>query len=289
MHIVTKFLVIIAALLSVLLSGLTIAYSTNAQRLREAVDVEKQKAAAAEAARDESLAAQVRERESLEQERTALQAAMSQVRQTIAELQGDNAQLLTDKKTLELGQTRYNTQIDQFLALTDAMQKKDEARAAEADELRRKNLDLLQKEIVYLDRINDLTGQQEVASETIRSLQEQLAEIRQELDATRGGTAIVPGAIAQAGSKLAPRGFRARVLSVQRDSTGSVMVGIDAGSNAALEKDMKLNVVDLNGGRFLGVIVLERVDLNEAVGRITLLGSGAREPAPGDQVAATSS
>lgn len=287
MHIVTKFLVIIAAVLSVLLSGLTIAFSTNAQRLRDAVEAERQKATAAEAARDEALAGQVRERETLERERVTLQTALSNIRQTVTELQGDNANLLTDKKTLELGQARFVAQIDQFIAITDAMQKKDEARAAEASELRRKNLDLLQKEITYIDRINDLTGQLEVATETGRSLQEQLTEARQELESAKTGQTAIASNREQP-TKLAPRGFRARVTSVERDSNGSLMVGIDAGTNAQLQKDMKLNVVDLNGGRFLGVVVLERVDLNESVGRITLLGTN-REPTPGDQVAATNS
>lgn len=286
MHILTKFLVIIAALLSVLLSGLTIAYSANTQAVRERLQTEIDKANAAQAATAEALSTQARERESLEQERSSLQTALTQLRQSLVELQGDNAKLLTDNKELQLGQTRYNTQIDKMLALIDSFQKQDSARTAEVEDLRKKYLSMTQKEIEYLDRINDLTGQLEVSQETNRALQEQIAEIRQEADAARTGTSVAANSQSY---KLAPKGFRARIASVQRDASGSLFVGIDAGSSDQLEANMKLSAIDLNGRGYLATIILDRVDINEAVGRITLTGLNSREVQVGDLVMSTGS
>ncbi len=286
MHILTKFLVIIAALLSVLLSGLTIAYSANTTSVLEQIRSERDKANALQATSAEALSAQARERESLEQERSALQTALTQLRQSLVEIQGDNAKLLTDNKELQLGQTRYNTQIDKMLALIDSFQKQDTARTAEVEDLRKKYLSMTQKEIEYLDRINDLTGQLEVSQESNRALQEQIAEIRQEADAARQGVSVTS---ASQSYKLAPKGFRARISSVQRDATGSLFVGIDAGSSDSLETQMKLSAIDINGRGYLATIVLDRVDINEAVGRITLTGLNAREVQVGDLVFATGS
>lgn len=286
MHILTKFLVIIAALLSVLLSGLTIAYSANMTSVLEQFRAERDKVAAANAAAAEALSAQSRERESLEQERSSLQTALTQLRQSLVELQGENAKLLTDNKELQLGQTRYNTQIDKMVALIDSFQKQDEARTGEVEDLRKKYLSMTQKEIEYLDRINDLTGQLEVSQESNRALQEQIAEIRQEADAARTGSSVTS---ANQAFKLAPKGFRARISSVQRDAAGSLFVSIDAGSSDQLETQMKLSAIDINGRGYLATIILDRVDLNEAVGRVTLTGLNAREVQIGDLVFATGS
>jgi len=286
LHILTKFLVIIAALLSVLLSGLTIAYSANMTSVLEQFRAERDKVAAANAATAEALSAQSRERESLEQERSSLQTALTQLRQSLVELQGENAKLLTDNKELQLGQTRYNTQIDKMVALIDSFQKQDEARTGEVEDLRKKYLSMTQKEIEYLDRINDLTGQLEVSQESNRALQEQIAEIRQEADAARTGSSVTS---ANQAFKLAPKGFRARISSVQRDAAGSLFVSIDAGSSDQLETQMKLSAIDINGRGYLATIILDRVDLNEAVGRVTLTGLNAREVQIGDLVFATGS
>lgn len=286
MHILTKFLVIMAALLSVLLSGLTIAYTTNAQRLRDSVQAERDRATAAEAAMNESLSASSRERDALQRQISEVQMQLTQKNQTIAEMQGENARLLTDKKGLELAGARHGAQTDQFIAIVEQAQKLDQARAAETEDLRRKHLTAMQREINLLDRINDLTGQLDVALETNRSVQEQLVELRQELESARGGGTSIARTMGPA-IKRAPVEFRATVQSVERDSSGQLLVGISAGLSDRLEPNMELNAIDRNGRSYLATMVLDRVDLNEAVARVTLQGTNARTVQVGDLVVAS--
>ncbi len=267
MHILTKFLVIMAAVLAVLLSGLSIAYSSNAQRLREAIDNERKMAEAAKATANEATAAAAAERQALNDKNTTLNNQITSIRQSIVQLEGQNAQLLADKKRLELEGTTYQARIDQFIALTEAHAKLDEARAKELEDLRQKQLSYARKEIEMGDRINDLSGQLEVSQETSRALQEQLVAARQELDRVKsGGTATADAA----GLKKAPPTFRGRITNVSKDdSTGSTFVTINAGSNDRLSEKMELNIVR---DGFLAKVVLTRVDLNSAIGTVNFLG-----------------
>jgi len=266
-HILTKFLVIMAAVLAVLLSGLSIAYSSNAQRLREAIDNERKMAEAAKATANEATAAAAAERQALNDKNTTLNNQITSIRQSIVQLEGQNAQLLADKKRLELEGTTYQARIDQFIALTEAHAKLDEARAKELEDLRQKQLSYARKEIEMGDRINDLSGQLEVSQETSRALQEQLVAARQELDRVKsGGTATADAA----GLKKAPPTFRGRITNVSKDdSTGSTFVTINAGSNDRLSEKMELNIVR---DGFLAKVVLTRVDLNSAIGTVNFLG-----------------
>lgn len=266
MHILTKFLVIVAAVLAILLSGLSIAYSSNAQRLRESIDNEKKQAEAAKALASEATSQAAAERESLQQKIDASQAQLTSVRQTITQLQGDNATLLADKKRLELESASYQARIDQFIALSEAHAKLDEARAKELEDLRQKQLAYARKEIELGDRINDLSGQLEVSQETGRALQEQLVQARQELDRVKSG-----GSLADAsGLKKAPPTFRGRITNVTKDqTTGATLVTINAGSSDRLSEKMELNIVR---DGFIAKLVLTRVDLNTAIGTVNFLG-----------------
>lgn len=265
MHILTKFLVIMAAVLAILLSGLSIAYSSNAQRLREAIDAERANAAAASGTAASEMAAHATIRDEFEAKLKSLSESVQSLNQSIAQLQGENAELLADKRRLELETSAYQARIDQFIALSEAHAKLDEARAAELEELRQKQLSYARKEIELGDRINDLAGQLEVSQETSRSLQEQLVSSRQELDRAKSG-----GLTDASGLKKAPPTFRGRITNVTRDdSTGSTMVTINAGTNDRLTEKMELNIVR---DGFLAKVVLTRVDLNTAVGTVNFLG-----------------
>jgi len=284
LHIVTKFLVFVAAILAVLLSGLSIAYTSNAGRLRAAIQTERDAAAEARAVAMETNAAAQVERQSLEEARAALQAELASLKQTMAALQGDNAALLAENKRLELTTASYQARIDQFTAIIDAFAKLDEARSNELAALREKELKRAIREIELSDRINDLTGQIDVSTETNRRLQEDLVAIRQELDRARSGETTI--AASGKGTLRAPIGFRGRVVSIDREASGSVLVSIDGGSTDGLGENMKLIIV--RGSQFIATVVLTRVDLNESVGLVDFLGrEGQVEVLPGDLVQPT--
>jgi uncharacterized protein YhaN len=278
LHVLTKFLVVLAAVLCVLLSGLAIAYTSNADRLVAAVQSERSAAEAARAAQAQVSAASALDRENAARDRAALESQLSQFRQSVDTLTAQVARLEADNKRLSLGEANYVSQIEQALQLIDANTKLADARAVELNVLRQKELDSARKEIELTDRINDLSSELEVARETGRALREQMAAVRE------GGAGVAGAATEATGGLLrAPRNLRARVTDVQTDVNGSTLVSIDAGQSDQLKSNMKLNLVR-DGEGFLGSIVLERVDLNEAVGRIVLLRQGAAAIRSGDLV-----
>jgi hypothetical protein len=278
LHVLTKFLVVLAAVLCVLLSGLAIAYTSNADRLVSAVQAERAGADAAKASLMQVAAASARDRENAARDLSAAESQFSQLRQSLDSLTAQNARLEAENKRLTLSEASYATRLDQFVQLIDANTRLADARATELNLLRQKELDSARKEIELTDRINDLSAELDVARETGRALREQLATVRD-----GGSSSASMSAGEPTGLLRAPRNLRARVTDVQTDVNGSKLVSISAGQNDQLKTNMKLNLVR-DGDGFLGSIVLERVDLNESIGRIVLLREGVTEVRSGDLV-----
>lgn len=273
MHILTKFFVFIAAILSVLLAGLSIAYTFNANEIASQMTRAKAQAEASVNEATASLASseqrvsdlnsQLRTQETVVAERDS---RISGLEQQIARLTNENADLRTQQAT-------YSTRIDEFTTLIATSQSLDAARADELRELRDDLLEYARREIDLSDRINDLVSQLEVAQATVRSLQETIVQIQEGGDAAAG----------QAGrNPTAPEGFRARVTDVRADAAGRTLVAIDAGSSDGLRGGTRLSVSDQEG--FVAVIVIDQVNLNNATGYVDTQRSTDRNPTTGSIV-----
>jgi len=284
LHILTKFLVILAAVLSVLLSGLAIAYTSNADRLVREVSEERAAAAAAKANAAEANAAAERIRASLEQKIAALESELTQFTDAFNEVDSENRRLLSENKRLELKESTYEARIDDFSAQIEAFRNIVAEAQQDVTRLQQEQLQAISKEIDLTDRINDLEGQLEVAQETNRALQEQLVSLQDQLAQARTGGPITEAAGQRDVVLRAPEALRARVTGVQQDVNDSTMVSINAGSNDMLKERMKLNVV--RGNEWLASIVLVRVDLNEAIGRVDITKGPDVTIQPGDRILA---
>lgn len=258
MHILTKLLVVLTSVLAVLLAGLTIAYSANADALvaetRNAkAQVQAEKARADSAA--EIIAAN-QEAENLLQSRLDTEETVRETRirsfeQRIAELEAEN-------QRLRLNEQRQTDQINSFIAMG---QQADAFRASDREEIAalRTEINRVSTRLIDLiDRNSDLESLLEASDNQVRAQQEIIVELRRGGDGTGGVAAALPST------------FRARVSDIVTDSAGAVLIEINAGSSDRLAEDMELNIV--RGGLFLGKIRLVRVDLNEAVGRLILDG-----------------
>ena len=260
MHFLTKFLVTVAALLSVVLAGMAVVYTSNANVIADANRELEASKAAAEAVASQASADAAAQEETQARQAAELNAQLSQLSSELAGLQQRNAELVAENRKLELDQTDNGTRIDEFLALIDNAQQQLAARAAEIALLRDKELDFSRKEIDYADRINDLSSQLEVAQESNRSLQETVVDLQERIDGTvtAGGTGD--------GFRTAPADFLGRVIDIATDGAGRMLVGINAGSNDQLSERMRFTVS--RNGRFIATIVLSSVDLNDAVGYV---------------------
>lgn len=285
MHIVTKFLVIFAAVLSMILAGLTIAYTSNAGALREAVKLSENKASQATAQASAVTASAAAERQSLQQKINELETAMQQAVTRTADLQGENAKLLAEVNGLKQASVTHSAQIDQFTAVIQTYASLNQTQSDELNTLRNKELASARKEIELSDRINDLLGELEVSRETGRSLQEQLVAARESLDRSQQGGASLGAVDSGTGLLRAPLNFRSQIIAVREDESGGTLVTIPAGSSDGLRERMTLNIVR-NG--FIARLVVERVDQNESVGRVDFLGrEGQVYVQEGDRVEAS--
>lgn len=276
MHIVTKVLVVVAAVLSVLLAGLSIAYTSNADRISREIRTERDRSAKAEAQVAEINAQADSERNALQQKISALESVITTLTTDSSKLQGEKAGLLAEAAELRQASATHGSQIDQFTAVIKTYAELNKAQSEELAKLRDRELQNARREIELADRINDLSSQLEVCNETGRSMQERLVQIQDDLARAQGGGGAAAAAGADAAAFLkAPRDFRGRVTSVRRESDGSMMISIDAGTNDQLRERMKLSIVR---DRFIATMVLTKVDQNEAVGRVELLNPAA----PGD-------
>lgn len=270
MHILTKFFVFIAAILSVLLAGLSIAYTFNANEIASQITrANAARAAAENEAQARSLDAA---RQSSENESTLadMHATLAERESHITNLEGEISRLIATNADLQTQQATYSTRIDEFTTLIATAQELDAARAEELRALRDDLLEYARKEIALTDRINDLVSQLEVAEATVRSLQETIVSIQEGGDGSGSTTTRTP---------TAPEGFRARVTDVSTDESGRVLVAIDAGSSDGLRPGTRLSVSDESG--FVAVIVIDRVNLNNATGYVDTRSSTDRQPSAG--------
>ena len=265
MHVLTKLFVIVAAMLSVLLAGLSIAYTSNADALRQAITTERAKAQQAEAEARLVNASAAKAQEDLNKLVAAAEEQKRQLQQEVNKLTGEKTQLAADLKKLELASQGHDARIEEFTALVAAFLEQDSLRSEENQTLREKEIAYLRKEIDLGERINELGSQLEVSQETNRTLQEQLADMRDRLANLQNGGSIAAG---ERRARQAPAGFRATVTGVTRDAAGKVLLSIDAGLNDRLEDGMQLNVV--RGDSWVASFTLESVNLNDAVGVVDL-------------------
>lgn len=263
-HVVTKILIVLAALLSVLLAALTMAFSFNADRITTAY---KDQALLNQALRDASGAqiaeAGAREREAREQLEAQTQLVRDLQRQ-LAEQRQALVNLETRARAAEVARDTMQQQMGQFRETVSSLTSLVAVQREEVSGLRQQELALRRRSIELEDRNSELVGQLEVLSQDLRAVRELLAQTQLEREtvavAGPGAADVVAGPLIQG-----------RVLEVMRDrATGGMLVRISVGANDRVRDNMTLNVV--RGNQFVGKITILTTDLQYAVGKFDPVG-----------------
>lgn len=276
MHVVTKILIVFGALLSILLSGLAIAYSFNADAIRKQVDSERSEKAAVQA----DLAA---ERTKTADQVAALTAAKESSENDRARLfsekqglQTENAQLRASVQEAKLEADRVKNQTIQQDVTVSLQASLIKTLSDEVTKLRSDMLASSRRETQLVDRLNDLESQRQVLEQSTRALQEQLQEAKMTIEGSRsaggaGGPAM--GVVTGSGRTTPVEGsgpvVRGRVVQVVKSAGGEELAEIDVGSAQGLRVNQQLTIVR---DGFLANLVLTRVELNSSVGRVDKLG-----------------
>lgn len=270
MHILTKFFAVAASILAIVVSALTVTYAANADRItadytNARLRAETVEAAASDAARQHDI--EVRRLEAVVQE---LRDERSTLEAQLTRIEGQNVQLVADKRAAETSRASLESRIGQLgetskTQVTLIGSYKDEVSGLRDNELRYRK-----EQLELEDRINDLESQNEVLTQTARALREQLTELR--------GLVGGEGSLASAGSEgsssetflRAGAPVRGEVLEVMRGVNGRLMVRIDLGRNDDIRENMKLFVS--RGDSFLANVRITETDNNTAIGELDPLG-----------------
>ncbi|MEL7473659.1 MAG: hypothetical protein AAGK04_10110 [Planctomycetota bacterium] len=287
MHALTKVFVVFAAILSVILAGLAIPYAVNAERIASANEQLRTQITALEAARAQAAAAEDEEIGRLKLESQAVANENQQLESDKTRLEREVAQLQRDRRQAEASRDAVGGQVDQLNETLQTQATLLSNANSELTDLRDNELRFRREKLDLEDRISDLESQNEVLTQTVQALQEQLAEVRTAV-ATGDSRGEAGGVFSESGEPFVAVGapIIGTVQQVQVDpSTGRTMARVSLGSNDRIQRNQKLFLAR-GTDRFIGNLVVDEVDLNWAVGEVDTLGMGDRVQ-PGDTVLTT--
>jgi TolA-binding protein len=282
-HVLTKVFMVLAAVATIALSSLVIAYAVNTDRIRSDYTAQLNRAAVAGAMRESELAVNSREQARLSAQVEDAQRRVRELEERNAALENERGTLMAAKsnaeaerastiaKIAELGET-VRTQATLIAAYRD-----------EAQTLRGNELDIRNRSLDMEQRLSDLTSQREVLEQNYRALQEELAELKRDAS-TRVSGATAAATDTNAGFVASGPVIQGRVLDVQTDPTsGKSLVRLSVGTNNRVAEGMQFYAAR-DGATLVGTLVVIRADLSESVAEVRLLRKEAGEVRAGDVV-----
>ncbi len=271
MHIVTKILIVFGAILTILLSALTISFTASQSKIAD--DYKNITASRDRAVKEVQIAqAEASEKRSaLALAKDAAEAGKSDLETRVRNLQQELAQEIAKRKEAELSADATKNQIAGLGESAKVNSTLIKSLTDEIGSLRKAQVDSSKRETDLVDRLNDIESQKQVAEQTVRALQEQLAEARLALEQSKSSAGGTSTAIAAAAVEAIGPRVSARIVKLDKFPSGEDLAEINLGSAAGLKENQKLNIV--RGDRFVATLVLTRVDAQRSVGRIDRLGT----------------
>lgn len=271
MHILTKVFIVFAAVLSLVLAALTMAYSVNADAIVSQYTDAQQKAATAKAKQQAATGVFADKAAVASSQIHDLQIMLSDIAARNALLVTENAGLTASVQAERNRADAVENQIGDSLETTKAQAEVIDSQRKELSSLRESELGLRRGSLELEDRVNDLASQNDVFTATIRALREQLASAQRAAELAMGGV----GSGAE-GSPFEAAGpvIRGRVTQVSFDpASGNPLIEVDIGSNDRVSENMQLHVG--RGQSFVATLIVVRTDLQSAVARVSLTNSGS--------------
>jgi uncharacterized protein (DUF3084 family) len=266
-HVLTKVLVVFAAILSVALSALVIAYAVNTDRIAADYGNMLRARQVAENQLSDQLAQWNTEKVRLNAQLNQANAEKAQQQARITSLEGERANVLADKAKAVAQAQEIQNKIADLSETSKTQAKIIESYHDEVSTLRASENKFRVTQAELDDRINDLESQREVLEQNYRALQEQIAE------AKRAQEQLLSGNKAGSDQPFVSTGpiINGRIEAVQIDpSNKKTIAKINVGTNDRVAKNMQFAVV--RGDQFLGNLVVTDPDLKWSVGVVNTLG-----------------
>ena len=282
MHILTKVFVLFASVLSIMMAALAISYSVNADRITE--DYRDARAAVDTAQADQAAqkAAHGQERAALQEDLNGLQDELASRDADTRRLEASNSELRIALRQAEAGRESISSKIAQLGVTTETQARIIDEYKTEMNRLREAELSWRNDKIGLEKSLSDLESQVIVYEQVKRALQEQIAELQAKISSIESGntgssTAAatptdIPGAL-----------IRGTIDDIQTDpATGDTLIRINLGSSDRIRENTRL-YIHRGNNIYLGELVIFRVDLNHAVGRVSYVANN-QIIVKGDQV-----
>ncbi|MBX3323940.1 MAG: hypothetical protein KF757_13230 [Phycisphaeraceae bacterium] len=268
MHILTKVFVLFAAVLSILLSALTISYTINTDMIVSSFA----DARAAQENAEESLRAQAAQASLVNQEKESeiqsLRAQLTAATQEMRTLEAESARLQTDVRGARADAAAANRRVQGALEATKAQALIIDAYKNEVTKLRNDELATREQMLQMEERLSNIESQKQVLEVTVRALREEIASIKDPRSIGQGIAADAPP------TEISGPIITGIVQAVTLDAdTGDSIVQINLGQNDRVQRNTLVNIV--RGSEFVCQVVITRTDLNVSTGRVINLRPGA--------------
>lgn len=287
MHVLTKTLVVLAAVFSVALSALVIAYAVNTDRIAADYANAVRAKTAADAVVAQNNASSGMMKTTLEASIAALNNQLLASKKVSDDLLSENASLQSAVVKAESERQAIVNKIAELGETTKTQAEIINHYRQENSALRQADLDNRTRAAELDDRIADLEGQREVLEQNYRALQEQIAEAKrnqeQLLSGNRSGSAGAMSPMNPMSPVATTVDIKGRVDAVQYDDVlKKTIVKISVGSNDRVTRNMSFYIV--RGDEFIGKIqVTQDPDLKNSIGELTLTSQG-KQVQVGDKV-----
>lgn len=283
MSIFTKIFVVLDAVLSVLLVALVVSFVMNTDTYREKYKAAEARAAA-EAQKAESRTADLAANDAVAKARESeLQNQLAALDNSLRERTG---QLQEAQQQLVAANNAGADVRSQLASLTNGLNQATTINAALQDELKERReamLKLQTRSIELSEQVREKSTQAETLLREVRVIKEQMSDLENQ-------NKEIAAKLQQAGSK--PEGTTAQsapagVIDMTKGGSGfdsrviirglithvqklgdDMYVAVNVGTNDQVKEGMRFIVH--KGDQFLGDLIITKVDLNSAAGRITL-------------------
>lgn len=261
MHVLTKMFVALAAVLSVALAALTMAYAVNADRVADGLLAARAEAQAASASLQNSESQHATRMDAAQQQINSLSDQLQDSRRELEQIRDELSRIEGELASAQRARTAVENQLAVFGQGFETQSKLIATLNSENSALRESDLRSRREALELADQLNDAEGRFQVAVQTIRNQELVIADLRDELQ--RGGT--VAGGRRSGGSVSASGTYSGQVTAVNQGNE-ETLVEINVGTNEGLSSGAQLFVT--RGTNWIANIEVIQADLNASVARI---------------------
>ncbi|MCH7960986.1 MAG: hypothetical protein IIC49_01495 [Planctomycetes bacterium] len=269
MHWLTKMLVLFVAVLSLLLSALTMAFAVNVDRIRTDYQNERDRRITSETDAEAAISQASQDKQRLVSEMAAVQSERDLLKARLNDLEAQNGLLIVEKRRAEDLLASLGAKIGGLGESVRTLTAQNAAYREEVLSLRQAEYGYRTREISLEDRINELEASEEVLQQDRRALLEQIAELQDVIASAESGTE--PGA----GPVIGPP-IQGRVVEIKTETeTGRIYARINVGTNDKVQERMRFSVLR-DRTEFVGYLTITKADLQWAIGQFDDLDVGKK-------------